>query len=74
MFALVKLILNFFSGDPKLLLTSHVGPSPNIKKLFLQLPERDDELLWVSKFMKFLAKSLPKLHEPALSNVILYSL
>ena len=45
MFALVKLILNFFSGDPKLLLTPHVGPSPNIKKLFLQLPERDDELL-----------------------------
>ena len=34
-FALVKLILNFFSGDPRLPLIPKVGPSPNIKKLFL---------------------------------------
>ena len=31
MFAL-KLILNFFSGDPKLPLIPKVGPSTNIKK------------------------------------------
>ena len=36
-FALLKLILNFFSGKPKLPLMPNVGPSPNIKKLFLRL-------------------------------------
>ena len=43
MFALVKLILNFFSGEPKLPLIQKVGPSPYIKKLFLELSELDDE-------------------------------
>ena len=38
-FALVKLILNFFSGEPKFPLIPKVGPSPNVKKLFLQLSE-----------------------------------
>ena len=33
-FALVKLILNFFSGDPKLPLILKVGASPNIKFFF----------------------------------------
>ena len=33
-FALVKLILNFFSGDPKLPLILKVGVSPNIKFFF----------------------------------------
>ena len=45
MLALVKLILNFFSGDPKLPLIPQVRPSPNTKKLFLWLSEWDDELL-----------------------------
>ena len=36
--ALVKLILNFILGEPKLLLTPEVGPSPNTK-LLLQLSE-----------------------------------
>ena len=31
-FALLKLILNFFSGEPKLLLTPKVSLSPNTKK------------------------------------------
>ena len=37
-FALLKLVLNFFSGAPKLPLIPKVSPSPNIKKLFLRLP------------------------------------
>ena len=70
----VKLILNFFSDDPKPLLIPQVGPPPNIKKLFLRLSEWDDELLSTLKNKTFLIKSLSKLHEPSLSNVILYPL
>ena len=44
MFVSVKLILNFFSGAPKLPLIPKVRPSPNIKKLSLRLSECDDEL------------------------------
>ena len=36
-FALLKLIVNFFSAAPTLSLISSVVPSPNSKKLFLQL-------------------------------------
>ena len=56
-FALVKLILNFFSGDPKLPSIPYVGPYPNIKNLFLRLSELDDKLLSTPKIIKFLAKS-----------------
>ena len=41
MFALLKLILNGFSGEPKLPLIPKVGPSPNIKKLFLRLSQHE---------------------------------
>ena len=34
----------------------------------------DDELLSTPKVIKFLANSLPKLHEPVLPNVIPYEL
>ena len=44
-FALLKLVLNFFPGITKLLLMSKVSPSPNIKILFLRLSEIDYELL-----------------------------
>ena len=74
MFELVKFILNVFSGDPKLPLIQKVGPSPNIKKLSLRLSEGDDELLSTPKIITFLAKSLSKLREPVLSNVIPYPL
>ena len=61
MFAVVKLI--FFSGDPKPPLITKVGPSPIIKKLFLRLSDRDDELISASKTITFLAKSLSKIPE-----------
>ena len=64
MFALLKLISNYFSGDPKLPLISKVGNLSNIKKLFLHLLE----------IITFLVVSLPKLQKHALSNVILYPL
>ena len=51
-------------------LISSVGPSPNTKKLFLRLSVCDDELLSISKFLTFLAESLPKLHESDPSNAI----
>ena len=39
MFAILKLILNFLSGEPTLPLISEIGHSSNIKKLFLRLSE-----------------------------------
>ena len=74
MFGLVRITLDFFSGQPKFLLIPEVRPSPNIKKLFLRLPEREDELLSTIKIITFLAASLSKLHQLALSNVIPYPL
>ena len=74
MFVLLKLILNFFSVDPKLPLIPQVGPSPSTKKLFLQLSAWEDGLLSTTKIATFLAKSLSKSHEPRLSNVIPYPL
>ena len=71
MFSLLKLILNFFSREPKLPLILKFGPSPDTEKLFLRLSERDEELLSNPKNMIFLAVSLSKLPELALSNVIL---
>ena len=53
---------------------SKVRPSSNIEKLFLQLSEWDNELLLTPKMIILLARSLLKLHEPALSNVIPYPL
>ena len=40
----------------------------------MRLSAWDDELLLISKITAFLAKTLPKLHEPALSNFIPYLL
>ena len=40
----------------------------------MRLLERDDEMLSALKTIKFLANSLTKLHESALSNVIPYPL
>ena len=71
MSALLKLILNFFSAEPKLPLTLKVGPSPCVKKLFLWLSAWDDELLSTTKIITFFTESLSKLHELALPNVIL---
>ena len=78
MFALLKLILNFFSGDPTLPLTAQVEPSPSNKKIFLQLSAWDDKLLSTSKMTTFvemllcyfLFYSIVIKHKPALSNVI----
>ena len=61
-FVLLKLILDYLSGAPKLPLTQNVSPPPGNKKLFLRLSAGDDELL--SKIVRFLAESLPKLHSP----------
>ena len=69
-FALVKLLVNFFSCEPKLPSIPKVRPSPNIKKLFLGLSEWDDELLSTPKTITFLAVSLSKLLQLALLNVI----
>ena len=74
MFALLKLISNLFSGDPKFQLIPKVGPSPDIKKLLLRLSELNDELLSTPKIITFLAVSLSKLQKPPLSNVIPYPL
>ena len=60
MFVLVKLKLNFFSGDPKLPLILLVRHSPAIKKSFLWLSEWDDELLSTPKIITFLATFLSK--------------
>ena len=57
-FALLKLILNFFSGELHLPLILKVGPSPSTKKLLLQWLAWDDELLSTPKIIKFLAMSL----------------
>ena len=43
MFALLRLILNSFSGAPKLSLMLKVSPSPNTRKLFLTLRARNDD-------------------------------
>ena len=70
MFALVKSILNFFSGEPKLPLNPKVGPKPNIKNSFLRLSTCDDELLSTPKFITFLTVPLPKLYQSPPSNAI----
>ena len=54
--------------------TSQVGPSPNTKKLVLQLSACDDELSSTTKITTFLVKPLSKLPNPVLSNVIPYPL
>ena len=55
MFALPKLILNFFSGAPKLPLILKVSPQPNTKTLFMRLSGFDHELLSIPKIITFLA-------------------
>ena len=65
---------NFFSDDAKLPLISKFEPLPNIKTLFWWLSEWDDELLSAPNIITFLAVSLSKLPEPALSNAIPYPL
>ena len=61
----------FFSGAPKLPLMPKVSLSPKIKKSFLRLSVRDDELLSTPNIIIFPAKSSLKLHEPFPSNAIL---
>ena len=73
-FALVKLILNFYSGETKLPLIPKVWFSPNIKNLVLRLSEWDDELLSTPKTITYLAVSLLKYHQPARWNVTPYPL
>ena len=65
---LLKLILNFFSGAPKLPLILNVSLSHDIKKLFLRLSVWDDELLSTPKIITFLAYTLPKFHSPFSPN------
>ena len=60
---------NVNSGSTMLSLITIVPPTSNNKTLFLQLSTWDDELLSIPK-VRFLAVSLSKLHESALSNVI----
>ena len=54
-FTLLKLILNFFSGAPKLPLIPKVYPSPKTKNLFLWLSIWDYELVPTAKVTAFLA-------------------
>ena len=74
MFALLRLILNSFSGAPKLSLMRKVSSSPKTRKLFLTLRARDDELLSTLRITILLAVSLSKLYSPFPSNAIRYSL
>ena len=69
-FALVKFILNFFSGEPNIPLIPKVGPLSSIKKLFLRSSTYDDELLSTPKIIIFLAVPLSKLRQSPPSNVI----
>ena len=62
-FSLVKIILNFFSGEPKVPLIPKVGPLPNTKKLLLRLSAGDGELLSTPNMITFVAISLSKLHQ-----------
>ena len=73
-FALLKLILNFFSVALTLPLISSAGLSHNTKKLFLRLPTFDDELLSIPKITSFLVKLLLKFNETAPSNITLQTL
>ena len=58
-------------GKPKLPLIPKVGPSLSTKKKLLwHLSVWDDKVLPTQKITTLLAKSLPKFHGPALSNVI----
>ena len=70
----MKIILNFFTGEPKFPLIPKVGPKPKIKKLFLGLSTCDDKLLSTPKIITFLVVPLPKLHQSVLLNVTPYPL
>ena len=74
MFALLKLVSDFFPCAPKLPLITKVGPLPNIKKLFLRLSEWVDELLSTPRIITLIAVPLSKIEKAALSNVIMYPL
>ena len=53
-FALLKLMLNFFSGKPKLpLMPKSRGPSTSTKKVFSRFSVWDDELLSTPKVATF---------------------
>ena len=60
-----KLILIFFSGEPKLPLIPKVGPSPSTKNYSC-----DCQLLSTPKIITFLEVPLSKLHKCTLSIVI----
>ena len=70
LFVWLKLVLNFFSGEPKLPYISRVGSSPINKMLFFRLTEWDDELLWTPKIPTSQAKPQPKFYESFPSNAI----
>ena len=62
---LLKLILNFISGEPKLQLIRKVEPSPSTKNLFLRLSEWGNKVSSLPKIIAFIAVSFSKLHKPA---------
>ena len=66
-FSLVKIILNFFSDEPKVPLIPKVEPLPNTKKLLLRLSAGDGELLSTPNMIKYVAISLSKLHQHIVS-------
>ena len=66
---LLKLLLNFSSGEQKLLLIPKVGPSPSIKNYSCDC-QHETMNYYQLKNITFLAVSLSKIHESALSNVI----
>ena len=72
MSVLPKLILYFFFREPKLQLISAVGPSPNNKKLFLQLSKWDDELLSKPKNYNISSKIITKI--PRTFSIKCYSI
>ena len=66
-------MLNFFPGEPKLLLFPNVGPSLVLKNYFCNCWHEMiyyHELLSAPKITTFLAMPLSKLQIPSLSNVI----
>ena len=70
-FLLLRLILNFFSGAPKLPSIPKIYPSPRFKTTdFSILSVWNDELSSTPKTTSFLAQSLPKLYEPAPTKAI----
>ena len=66
MFALLKLILTFFSGEPKFPFIPEVEPSPSNKNYSCDYQQ---EMMNYYQHQKCVL-SLSKLHDPELSNII----